>query len=819
MKLIELKNYQNKYLDKKIDLIIPEAGIYNLTSSSYDLLESVISTILLDYNDYSGTYIFDKQEVKSLNDAEKNEIYTKKMSLINYQILEDRSNLYMKVNDILRLYNLKNDCFQKLLNDLNIDELLTHRIKDLNIVEKVNLYILISILKGGKLVIIDLPINSLDINFLLNASNYILIVMNNIDIKNEFIQVIDLEKNCELSHKNKLISIDSSLNKNKTIKVSTNCLISFLFVLCSIIFFTSLSLNINTYAFNYKDLYKNYAKNNVDSYFYLRNKNNYISNLDIDKLNDIYKTNIIKIIEINHDSEIKLANFTINKENDLSISNFTYIDNLKLLPDKLTLLLGNLPSKDNQIALTDYQISYFEKNGFKDVDTNIFYNNITDLNFFIGKHLYINKTSLEITGIINTNYKNNLVYKDYYNLGYVSKNIFNKFVSYANDSIIDDNFNFDIPNAISTYDEKQSYKYAFYANNNLMEKQIIYPISYYISILEKSNNNPGKFDITIPKEFIYGEQKDKIVHTDINFFNQIPNYAIDYVTNSNYQSYYDDNNFPKEEFVDKYFNGKTPEVISENDKKQIFKLYVEDCFYASNIKLNLGSLLDIKINRQVYDQANKQLQYYYLNLPFFKNNNIKINNVTLNIVGLHFKNDLVGDEKTCRYLSSNIGKYFGYGLVKIDKNINYLIDKLPDNYTIGNNEATANISKLSYEIYTIYGKSMIIYIVFLSLTVLNILVYVFYTFYKNTKEYYFSILGLSLKYRRKILFIHSLIINIVMFILNFISFAIVSSIINNKLGFNQININYVVALINIGLILFGLILMMVNVLLIKKNKK
>lgn len=309
--------------------------------------------------------------------------------------------------------------------------------------------------------------------------------------------------------------------------------------------------------------------------------------------------------------------------------NFFPISDLNILPSSYKLLSGTLPKDKNEVMITDYQYEFFKLFGYQYKRNNVIDSlspeDIKDPESLIGKNIYGSTyKDLKISGILDTSFDLNLYqpflnYLDYeaYDNDTAPENIKGLYhqldhdldYSYINLLYINPDLGEEIKASNDYYQIKDGYDDFYFGKDQPLKEEnkftkiyndkdedisllddkfekdsLILPISTYMNSLNGNNLiDKTEKEFTIPKEYIYNETQDlKITDSPYDFFSTIEKYGIAYVADKTGVNDFNSQKFDTIKYTKDYYGSKNmsvPSSISDEDKKEIFSLFLKENLY------------------------------------------------------------------------------------------------------------------------------------------------------------------------------------------------------------------------------------------------
>lgn len=417
---IKIENYIFNNEGEKIDLSLPKKGIVKISGTGADKLAL---SLIGAKSKYSGEIIFDDKNIKSFSNDDwtnvrRNQITIadsfigdfKKMKLLNF------SKSFLQEEQITK--------FENLLNEVGIIDYQNKKIQNFTKEER-DVIALIFSMASDKEAIIITESKMLERKVSEKITNLVK------KHKDEFLFVICYETVDSLTIEIEESPYETDRNDScelikKKPKFLPRILQSVLFNIAPIVVFIitlfSLSLLSLTHL-DYYSLYETFFNETQEKVIQMN-----ITDLSTDKLDDYKKRfnneyipvyeyvyqNIGDIITVNN------ARLDYTDRSFFTLpSGFIITDTINSFSDILEITMGNLPSNENEMVLTEYQLELFKTNGIKTLNNGDITNTELNLNpeKIIGSQLDIGFSGypfeVTISGVLNTGF-NMSEYKEYF---------------------------------------------------------------------------------------------------------------------------------------------------------------------------------------------------------------------------------------------------------------------------------------------------------------------------------------------------------------------------------------------------------------------
>lgn len=417
---IKIENYIFNNEGEKIDLSLPKKGIVKISGTGADKLAL---SLIGAKSKYSGEIIFDDKNIKSFSNDDwtnvrRNQITIadsfigdfKKMKLLNF------SKSFLQEEQITK--------FENLLNEVGIIDYQNKKIQNFTKEER-DVIALIFSMASDKEAIIVTESKMLERKVSEKITNLVK------KHKDEFLFVICYETVDSLSIEIEESPYETDRNDScelikKKPKFLPRILQSVLFNIAPIVVFIITLFSLSSLSLTHLDYYSLYETFFNETQEKVIQMN--IMGLPADELNDYKKRfnneyipvyeyvyqNIGDIITVNN------ARLDYTDRSFFTLpSGFIITDTINSFSDILEITMGNLPSNENEMVLTEYQLELFKTNGIKTLNNGDITNTELNLNpeKIIGSQLDIGFSGypfeVTISGVLNTGF-NMSEYKEYF---------------------------------------------------------------------------------------------------------------------------------------------------------------------------------------------------------------------------------------------------------------------------------------------------------------------------------------------------------------------------------------------------------------------
>ena len=443
--MIEIKNITKTYIDGKKEYNIfnnfsinfPSTGLVFISGRSGIGKTTLLNMISGMDKPTRGDIIVNGIFINKLNEKDLTKYINREVSLIfqDYNLFDELT-VYENIT-ILKSTNFTEDKIDNLLKQLNIYDLKNKKVYDLSGGEQQRVAILRALIKNSNIILCDEITSAIDkhmsieiMNILKEISKEKLVILVSHDVKlvKEYADIIiDLENKENIKNLNikdneqKEEKVNNVLSKKTMFKLAMNSILIskkkliFSFLLLIAAFFSLLisdilsnydieTLHANAMINNNRDMvsFSVYDENDVD---YIKSKINNKEKLQIGK-SFINKNDDLELLKINYLFEYNNKEYAYYSEylSDLiffEINDYTFSRNQKYI--------GNIPTKENEIMITEYLADLLIHHGF--INHNEFikldsYEELLNLD-----SLDLNGIDVKITGILKQNLEPYQIFK------------------------------------------------------------------------------------------------------------------------------------------------------------------------------------------------------------------------------------------------------------------------------------------------------------------------------------------------------------------------------------------------------------------------
>lgn len=378
---IKIENYIFNNEEEKIDLSLPKKGIVKISGTGADKLAL---SLIGAKSKYSGEIIFDDKNIKSFSNDDwtnvrRNQITIadsfigdfKKMKLLNF------SKSFLQEEQITK--------FENLLNEVGIIDYQNKKIQNFTKEER-DVIALIFSMASDKEAIIVTESKMLERKVSEKITNLVK------KHKDEFLFVICYETVNSLTIEIEESPYETDRNDScelikKKPKFLPRILQSVLFNIAPIVVFIITLFSLSSLSLTHLDYYSLYETFFNETQEKVIQMN--IMGLPADELNDYKKrfnNEYVPVYEyvyqdINDIITVNNARLDYTDRSFFTLpSGFIITDTINSFSDILEITMGNLPSNENEMVLTEYQLELFKRNGIKTLNNGDITNTELSLN-------------------------------------------------------------------------------------------------------------------------------------------------------------------------------------------------------------------------------------------------------------------------------------------------------------------------------------------------------------------------------------------------------------------------------------------------------